>query len=181
MARRTTMSTTSRELTARFKGDQVGGPLGIDSSCPPPTIMETQQVTASVWPHDHRYAQGGPVDISIGWRSQPPVVRDWPDKKPLRISTEQPDPLSNLTIVRLGFGIGPLSEEEFRNVKGWRRKEKGITVYIKRRIYDSVPHPWPTGQWAGYVEFTERWAVFTIQARSLKVTKQEPERKIIIP
>lgn len=63
-----------------------------------------QEVRASVWPHGHSAEFGGPVDVAIGVRSQPALLRKWDTKQKPYFQIEQPDQNSNFSLIRVFFG-----------------------------------------------------------------------------
>ena len=145
----------------------------------------TQPVQATVHPIGHMYRDRGPVNLRISLAYQVPVVQEWPRRKPLKIQVLQPDTEhTNLTMVKLWFG-GEVDVENGpgpRNITlGRKRSSLALTAYIRNRVYNSVPHAWPLGLWKGVCEFTDKWAVFSIQAMTHAVWKTEPKRRIVIP
>lgn len=135
-------------------------------------MSKTTRCTASVWPHRHTDEFTGPLDVIISYRNQPQVVRDWPQKRPIRVCLEQPDEQTNLTILKMCFG--------YHSKETWNRasqylKGKGRTrkIYIRGRITKQMDHPIPRGQWEGTFQYNEDWCLYTFQAMTAKVTKKK--------
>jgi hypothetical protein len=66
----------------------------------------------------------------------------------------------------------------------WKRlRPTHLTIYIKGRYANSMPHPIPRGKWTGTVIDDEagRWVLFTLQAVTLAVHRQEKKRSILTP
>lgn len=153
--------------------------------------MKTQRTIcrASVHPHRHTNETGGPLDLKIGLRSQPPTVQCWTKGRAIRIRLEQPDERTNLTIMRIAFdlkdprrdGVEKFMEtQKWYNINQYRiRKTGSLTCYLKARITWSVDHPIPTGRYEGTCEWTDTWCLFTFQAMTMKV--QPEESRIIVP
>lgn len=160
-----------------------------------------QEVRASVHPHGHTAEFGGPVDVNIGVRSQPTLLRTWdPKVKPL-FQIEQPDEGSNLTLIRIAFGdyVWPNGLPDHRanvyrknNIRRQAVAPSGtvmdiapgglLVVAIKGRYTNSLPHPVPIGKYAGTCEEGEGWVLFTLQARTLVARPaQKPRSNLILP
>lgn len=142
-----------------------------------------QLVCVSASPHDHNYETGGPIDIQLAVKYQPKIVAAHPSKATIKFWVSQPDERTNFTLIHLMFGTGYPAPAEGRHysLRVWRLRRNTLELYIKRRVYDSVPHPWPLGRYHGTCESTDRWAIFTLQHRTLRVKAVEPQRRIIIP
>lgn len=82
------------------------------------------------------------------------------------------------------FG-GELSDQQVKDYRAeWKRlKPSHLTVYLKARYTKALPHPVPLGKWDGTVIDDEggRWVLFTLQAMTLAVQKQEKKRNLILP
>ena len=144
--------------------------------------METQRTIcrASVHPHRHTNEMGGPLDLKIGYRSQPSIVRDWPKKRAIRIQLIQPDERTNLTIIELLFDYYPHPDTKRYNINQYRiKKTNSLTCYLKARITRSVDHPIPVGRYEGTCEYTDSLCMFTFQAMTMKVKPEEP--LIVLP
>jgi len=66
----------------------------------------------------------------------------------------------------------------------WRAmKPTHLTVYIRGRYNDQLPHPVPLGKWEGTMieDRAGRWVLFSFQAVSLRVQKVETKRNILLP
>lgn len=143
--------------------------------------MNTQTMTckASVWPHRHRNEGYGPLDLRISYRNQPPVAQSWPRGISLLAWLEQPDERTNLTIMRVKFkfcGVWKLWHRiRLRRIK----KDRGISIYLKSRITNSLDHPVPVGRYDGTCKYTSHWCLYTFQAVSLRVKPEES--RIIVP
>jgi hypothetical protein len=85
------------------------------------------------------------------------------------------------------YTVDPLTLTQDQQVeynKAWNKaKPSHLTVYLKARYTDALPHPVPLGKWEGTVEEDEhgRWVLFTLQAMTLAVQKVEEKRHILIP
>lgn len=174
-----------------------------------------RDVRASVYPHNHNREFDGPLDVRIGVTRTPSILQNWNEKVRPLIQLEQPDPTTNLTLLRILFlahgskptqcvgvwhqanmwGLKNLVRVEPPEYKDWTPEEQTtfretwkkmrpshITIYLKTRFVDSLPHPIPRGKWTGVLEDDIRWALFNLQAVSLGVTKKpEPARTILVP
>ena len=138
--------------------------------------MDTQQTvcTASVWPHRHTDELTGPLDVVIRCKNQPPVVRDWPKGKEVRVNLAQPDERTNLTVLNVSFraDIYPWSSVNQCRIK----KDGSLKFYLKSRITRRMEHPIPRGKWTGTCQYTDKWCMFTFQAMTMRVTP-----KIVLP
>lgn len=78
-----------------------------------------------------------------------------------------------------------LTDEQQKSYsEAWKKvKPSHLTVYLKARYTDALPHPVPLGQWEGTVDEDEhgRWVLFTLQAMTLAVQKVEEKRHILLP
>lgn len=75
-------------------------------------------------------------------------------------------------------------EQAYEHMVTWKRmKPSHLTVYLKARYTDALPHPVPLGKWEGTVDEDEhgRWVLFTLQAMTLAVQKVEEKRHILVP
>ncbi len=143
-------------------------------------MSERTVCTASVWPHKHTDDLYGPVDVKIGIRSQPPIVRDWPKKEPVWIRLDQPDERTNLTILKLSFCPGREIEGDWYRINQLRlKKDNRLKFYVKSRITNRMEHPTPRGRWEGTCEYTDTWCLFTFQAITMKVQATQP--RVILP
>jgi hypothetical protein len=59
-------------------------------------------------------------------------------------------------------------------------KPSHITIYIKGKYADALPHPVPRGGYQGTLVETPRWALFTFQAVTLSVAHPQEEKSPII-
>lgn len=141
---------------------------------------QTTECSASVWPHRHTDEMGGPLDIKISFRNQPPVVRKWTKKQPVWILLRQPDERTNLTLLQIRMHLAD-------EVRAWYRvshcrllPDRTLKFYIKARIVKTVPHPIPRGVWKGYCEYTDTAFMFTFQAMTMKAQPKD-EPRIILP
>ncbi|KKK49313.1 hypothetical protein LCGC14_3136320 [marine sediment metagenome] len=153
--------------------------------------MKTQRTIcrASVHPHRHTNETGGPLDLKIGLRSQPPTVQCWTKGRAIRIRLEQPDDRTNLTIIQLAFdlkdprrdGVEKFMEtQKWYNINQYRiKKSNSLTCYLKTRITKTMQHPIPRGRWEGTCVYDYRQCTFTFQAMTMKV--QPEESRIIVP
>lgn len=130
----------------------------------------------------------GPLDLKIGYRHQPPIVKDWPKGRPIVVRLEQPDERTNLTIIRLGFSgtSNPSADSRWDTAGKWYninqyrlRKTNILTCYIKGRITDKMEHPIPVGQYEGTCEWGESWCLFILQAVTMVLKQEEP--RIVLP
>ena len=137
--------------------------------------------TASVWPHRHTDELTGPLDIKISYKNQPPIVRDWPKKRSIKVQLAQPDDRTNLTIIQLAFMYTWRADRDWHNINQYRiKKSNSLTCYLKTRITKTMQHPIPRGRWEGTCVYDYRQCTFTFQAMTMQVqTTDEP--KIILP
>ena len=160
----------------------------------------TQEIRASVHPHGHTAEFGGPVDVNIGVRSQPALLRDWDTKQKPRFLIEQPDTGSNLTLIRVIFGAGGGDQSHWHSANVYRKNnvqrqavapsgkhvdiDPGglIVVAIKGRYTNGLPHPLPIGKYQGTCDEGDGWVLFTLQARTLVARPtQKPRSNLILP
>ncbi len=137
--------------------------------------MKIQQTIcrASVWPHRPTDEYAGPLNFQVSVKNQPPVVQAWTKGQCAYVQIEQPDPLTNLTMVRLLLGGHPFKGKWY-NVRPCRiKRDQSLKFYIKKRVVESVEHPIPVGKWEGVCDFTDEWCKFTLQAMTMKVQKTQ--------
>ena len=147
---------------------------------------KTVECHASIWPHHHTNDMGGPLDIKISFRNQPPIVRGWNKTDTAIVCLEQPDERTNLTLLKLVLRKPYRSTHESFNGRWYDinqcrvRRDGGLKFYLKVRLVNSVPHPIPRGRWSGGYTYTDRWCIFIFQAMTMKV-KPTDEPRIILP
>lgn len=76
------------------------------------------------------------------------------------------------------------AEEAAQYKEAWKRMSPStLSVYLKARYVDALPHPVPLGSWIGTVVDDEEghWALFTLQAVTLAVKPVEEKRNILLP
>jgi hypothetical protein len=163
-----------------------------------------QQIKASVWPHGHSGGPSGPVDVAIGVRVQPPLLRTWDTKVKPWFQIEQPDPESNLSLIRVAFcttavpvgwnhDLGARRANVCRKntIKREVEDELGnrteidpggvIVVAIKGRYTTRLEHPLPLGKYEGTCEEGNGWVLFVLQARTLIRQSVTQKRNILQP
>lgn len=156
-----------------------------------------QQIKASVWPHGHSQEFGGPVDVAIGVKCQPVVLRTWDMKDKPQFRIEQPDPDSNLTLIRIAFGYDTSIDKWHKgnvyrkqNIRRQVETEQGptdidpggvIVVAIKGRYTNQLAHPLPIGKYMGTCEEGGGWVLFTLQARTLVRQNVTQKKNILTP
>lgn len=101
-----------------------------------------QEIRASVHPHGHTAEFGGPVDVNIGVRSQPALLRDWDTKTKPRFQIEQPDPGSNLTLIKVLFGKYTIEQEKD---SPWHRANVYRKTNVRRQVVKQCPVAAMTG------------------------------------
>jgi hypothetical protein len=151
------------------------------------TEHKTEAVHGRVWPHSKKGIHG-PHDIHLGIRSQPPIVREWPDKYPVLVHLDQPNNLDNFTMIRVLF-MKPgtrtpslVAGLRFHRIKQYRRKGDELKIRIRTRLTRTLPHPMPVGQYTGTVIYDDagKFAVLTLQASTLKKEPEPSTPKTII-
>jgi len=154
--------------------------------------VDHQVIKANVWPWKHQYEHGGPVDITIGIRSQPRLLADWKPKNPLLCRIEQPEPNeSNLSLIYILAKPknAPWPDDETKNLKWFnchqhRRKQGGLRVRVKTRVTNQLAAPLPIGKYEGVAleDPDGKWVLLTFQAVTLRTAaKEEPKSPIIQP
>lgn len=151
------------------------------------TEHNTIACNANLHPHKHRLQGQGPWNLRIGVRSQPTVIREWKSKK-VYVSMEQTEEDTNFTIIRVMFLKGGHKKPsfvagcDFKVARVYRRSDEVIEVRLKNRYTNSFPHPLPLGKYDGscMYEADGGFAVFTLQAMTLRKEPKPPESKIII-
>ena len=147
--------------------------------------IETFECTASVWPHRHKDEYLGPLDLSISYTNQPPLVQHWMKREPSKIQLEQPDEKTNLTVIHLAFNLPPEEEWADHYIDGLKwfninycriSRGHGLKLYIRSRIINKMDHPIPRGRWPGVCKHTDKWCLYTFQAMTMAV-----KSNIILP
>lgn len=153
------------------------------------------EVTGSVWPHDHTYREGGPLDVRLGVRVQHPLVTNWNKKTKPLFDIVQTEKDSNFTIIRLLFlKPGTAMPFKLKHIT-WHKatmfriiKTGQVEIRIKTRFTNSLKHPVPVGQWMGtrqdeptdVVDRKCNWVLYTIQHKTLDSIPEPLEPKTII-
>jgi len=92
--------------------------------------------------------------------------------------------LQELPVTHIVDPLTLTKEQRVEYAKAWQKvKPSHLTIYLKARYVDALPHPVPLGKWEGTVDEDEhgRWVLFTLQAMTLAVQKVEERRHILIP
>ncbi len=145
-----------------------------------------QKVSASVQPHDHDYAQGGPVNVILSPTNQARTLATWGRTRPL-IHIEQPEDDTNLTYLNILFlrpgTKSPVKSGEARwhRARQWRQKEGSLRIRLRNRLMNTLKHPMPTGRWVGTLtEDPGEWVLYFFQAVTLRTHEEEPPKSMII-
>jgi len=166
-----------------------------------------KSVKCRVHPHDPKNAVGS-HDVKIGVSRLPDQLRDWDGKKfPPRICLEQTEEDTNFTMLHVLFTrpeVHPpesMKELKFHNANLWRidkvlcdpevdkevaaawknMQPSHISINIKGRYIKQLKHPIPVGAWEGTVREGDGWAVFHLQACTLRLKGIETKRTILMP
>lgn len=152
-------------------------------------VMEHNTIVckASLHPHGHQQQHEGPWSLRIGVKSQPMVVHDWEAKRVL-LNIEQPNEEDNFTLIRVMFLKSGRKKPsfvagcKFHRARWYRRSDEVIEVRLKRRLGSSFQHPVPVGKYEGscMYEADGGFAVFTLQAKTLRRAPKPPMPKTII-
>jgi hypothetical protein len=93
----------------------------------------------------------------------------------------QPDERTNLTVLTLSFDDWKGRRKgTTTRINQCRVRSGGLKFYVKSRITRRMEHPIPRGRWEGTCTYTDKWAVFTFQAMTMRV-KPKDEPKIVLP
>jgi hypothetical protein len=153
-------------------------------------MAKTTRCTASVWPHRRTDELTGPLDLTISYKNQHPLVQEGFFGRYAFITLVQPDDKTNLTLMQLVFArehytFCPYSQVQQSNkVRVYRKgRSKAIKVYIRSRLTNKMDHPIPLGAWEGTLSEDnsgpQNGVVYTFQAMTAKVVKKKP--LIILP
>jgi hypothetical protein len=142
------------------------------------------EVAANVMPHDHEYEGVGPIDIRIGSRHLPDLVKNWGKKKPLFRMT-QPNEGDNFTMLYLLFSkvVGKPEHLKARMHRAtyFRYTQGSLELRIRARQCRTLPHPIPFRMWHGHALEGDGWVSYTLQGGpSLTLKKTEPPKPRII-
>ena len=151
------------------------------------TEHNTIACTGSLHPHRHKDQCEGPWFLRIGIRSQPMVVRDWKSRQVL-LGIEQPNEQDNFTLIRVMFlktGLKTpsfVAGVKFQRARWHRKGNEVIETRLKRKLGNSLPHPVPIGKYTGSCMYDGGggFAVFTLQARTLRMEPEPSQPKTII-
>jgi hypothetical protein len=158
------------------------------------TEHNTIACRGDVRPEGHRENVSGPWYLRIGTRSQPDIVKRWttksgdPDFTQVYFCFEQTNKEDNFTLIRVMFLRGGTKKPSFvagctfHRTRIRKRPEEIIELRIKRRYGSSLPHPIPIGRYTGscMYDVDGGFAVFTLQAVTLRAEPKPPEPKTII-
>jgi hypothetical protein len=148
------------------------------------------EVAANVMPHDHEYEGIGPVDIRIGSRHLPDLVKNWHSytgrRKPL-FKLAQPNEDDNFTVLYLLFSKtvgkpGHLKDIRLHRATYFRYTQGSLELRVRARHVQRLPHPLPFRVWYGTLQEGPGWVAYTLQGGpSLKLRKTEEKRTILLP
>ena len=151
------------------------------------TEHETMACQGSLHPHGHQREHEGPWSLRIGVKSQPSIVRGWRFDGAL-VAIEQTREDTNFTLIWVLFLKGGQRKPSFvpivpfRKARWYRKSSEMIEVRLKRKWSSSFPHPLPIGKYNGSCMYdaSGRFAVFTLQAMTLRKEPGPSEPKVII-